>query len=222
MLVFALLMSISIKTTYAAEKVNVNGESVIILVDNKDQKVAENTDGEFTYRSTYFKKTQMVTVSKTDNSTGEIAENYTFSLKPDPSLVEGDGIMAAAASTYQNTFCNYEYTKTYGTPNTWQIRRPKGGLNSWEYWNCTEKSSNASYLKDYLNTVNRIDALEWKWIGEFGTQSLLGLLGAIFSGGMTVFLASITAGTLAYTTASELRTQMNTALDLYWEIVYRS
>ncbi|SHL79737.1 hypothetical protein SAMN02745136_05717 [Anaerocolumna jejuensis DSM 15929] len=93
-------------------------------------------------------------------------------------------IMATTAN--QNTFSNYEYTKTYGSPNVWELRRPDGSLNGTYYFKTNETSTNRNYLTAFYDAVESINSTEGKLIGSLGL--------AVFTSALSVVIMCATEG----------------------------
>ncbi len=147
---------------------------------------------------------------------------------------EGENIIenGARSSKKQDTVSNYEYTKTYGSPNKWQLRRPKTNIFTYYYFDTTETASNSSDLTRFYNAVEDVNTLEKKavvYIGSAGLSAFLtyaSIPATIASGGIlspatvAAGLAAVGATTAATTTLVDLSHSCSDAYDAYFEVLY--
>lgn len=195
-----------------------------ITTDNAKQRIAEQIDSNYKYVAVFDKTKNVITLTKTDKETGQVLDTMITDLNAKTvSTNTNDQISVLAASTYQNTFSNYEYTKWYGSPNKWELRRPADkGINNVKYFQTYETTKNATYLSAYYKNVNSINSLEGKCLTYMTTEVLIGVIGAIFSGGLAAFIAASTMSGLATSAAYDLEAECNNALDNYWNAYYKS
>lgn len=201
-----------------------NDGEAVITKNNKNERIAESIEGEYKYIAVYDKNTKTVTITKKDLDSNDVLEVTEINLGESSATLSQEAssnILAASSSTYQNTFSNYEYTKWYGTTNKWELRKPNGSFNL-HYFQTYQTTQNSSYLSSFQNSVIKINNLERDYIGLVGMQALIGTLGAIFTGGLSVFLASAGFGATAVFTANALNAECTRALDLYWDVYYAS
>lgn len=148
-----------------------------IIKDSEEERVVmTELDGVVT-TAVFNKKENILTIEEDGKETivlniGQLAEEYlddnriSDSDKPEMSLM--------ATTTEQNTFINYEYTITHGSPEKWQLRRPDGdSLFYYFYKNVTRTTTNKDDLDKFQGYVENINYYEWKAIG--GSLTSLGL-----------------------------------------------
>ena len=218
-LVMLLTMSVS---AFAAETEPYN---TLVLKDTEAVRITQTSDDDFTYVATYDKINNTVQLVQTDNLTGEenvgeIAQIQTLTTDNTPQV---------RASLEEKTFTNYEYEKTYGTPNKWELRRPGDNAFNWIYFQTYETSSNKEYLKAFKDAVDDINVQEGAIVTSLGMAGLSYLAagaagaGAIFTGGTlsaAAWGALLSAGgfsTAYVATCMAYDQSCKDAYDAYWE-----
>lgn len=208
------LLAMNTSTAFAA---NSSGTpyNTKVTVDNSTTRVAESYDEHFKYISTYDKETKIAVVQQIDINTNAVITEV---------VANANGIVP-----YENTFSNFEYDKTYGSPNKWELRRPDGSLTGTIYFKTDETSANSSYLAEFKDAVDQINSLEGKIIAAIGLEAFTGALSvflAYITGGvgapLAAYLASLGFAGGALDLAADLDYQCNVALDRYWEVYNRS
>lgn len=143
-------------------------------------------------------------------------------------------VILARAVLQENTFTNYEYTKIYGNPNQWELRRPLSNIFSWEYFKTYETASNAGHISSFKGYVDQINTLEGTIITSYGLMVLSVIVagaagaGAIFTGGTLTpaawasLLAAAGASTAYVNTCVAYDRACKNAYDKYWDTFYSS
>ena len=228
LLSMVMLLSTTIMTFADSSIANVN---VVMIEDSSQKRIAEASDEFYTYRTIYDKDANTVQVIRIEKKTGEI-------LNGDEVLIDGvggdTGTSVLAATLTENTFTNYEYTKWYGSRNTWELRRPDGSLTGRYYFQTYEVSQNASYIEKFKSAVDAINVQEGEIILSFGTSGVVYFggaaagAGAIFTGG-TLSAAAWGSILAAYgATTAHIALMMNydsnckRAYDSYMEVFTKS
>lgn len=192
-------------------------EGTAILKDNATERVAETVEGGVTTTATFDKKANILTIEEEGKEPiviklGELSQQYLeekvilaapngltpeIGLTPENGLSPSPEIGLLAATTKQNTFINYEYTITHSSPEKWQLRRPKDdSILNYYYKNVTRTSGNKTTLSNFQDRVEKINALEWKFIGGSLTTAGLSWLSFILSV-PTAGAGTLTAGLAA-------------------------
>lgn len=226
MLVLIMVFSIP-SNAFAAETEPYN---TVVLKDTEAVRITQTSDDSFTYLATYDKVNNTIQLVQTDNTTGkenvgEIAQIQTLATDNSPQ---------ARASLEEKTFTNYEYEKTYGTPNKWELRRPGDNAFNWIYFQTYETSSNKEYLTAFKDAVDDINVQEGAIVTSLGMAGLSYLAagaagaGAIFTGGTlsaAAWGALLSAGgfsTAYVATCMAYDQSCKDAYDAYWETYYHS
>lgn len=180
----AMLLSMSV-SAFAVEK---EPDDAIVLEDSASVRTARTEDDAFIYEATYNKVHNTVQLIQIDKKTGKRAAGEVTKV---PSLKELSGVATNRAATLEEkTFTNYEYEKTYGTPNKWELRKP-GDVSflTKESFQTYETSKNKTYITAFKNAVDKINTQEGKIVEALGLAALAYLAGgaagagAIFTGG---------------------------------------
>ncbi|MGL5254199.1 MAG: geobacillin-26 family protein [Brevinema sp.] len=162
-----------------------NQYNAIILEDTASKTISQASDDQFIYTVTKDKIAGTMQVTTTEKATntvdvGAVVASAEFMDKPTP-----------YASLNENTFTNYEYTKTYGNPNTWELRRPDGSLAGTYYFKTYEViGKNDGYITTFKNAVDTINSKEGEMVITLGITGLGDIVaaatsaGAIASGGV--------------------------------------
>ncbi|MCL2076939.1 MAG: geobacillin-26 family protein [Oscillospiraceae bacterium] len=217
LLVFSLLVS-SVIPAYANSDTPLISEMIYIeetgetvsyklLTDTDDIRVVETSDENYTYHVVYNKNERSMDVVISDAKPKNVAfstlkdsqqsihidlnqanDLYNFS---EDSLYEDNLIAPLATTIKQKTFTNFEYFKTIGTTNSWELRRPdpSNPLFSYYYFNTNETNQNRSYLNSFMDYVEKINSQEFVILGlitaSVFSDILVGLSGisTVFSGG---------------------------------------
>lgn len=193
-----------------------------------DVRIAETQDGDVMYRSTFNDSARTAVFETIDVNTGEVIDTVFIDLGEKVSDSEN-----SRATIKENTFSNYEYTITTGSPNKWQIRRWKS-LTSTYYYNVTETSKNKTYLNNFKKHVDDINTKEFAILGSI-TASLLtdiiaiasGVGNVLVGGSLTVaqwqaVLASAGAKAALVTSFTSWQTSVKNAYFQYWEVINNS
>lgn len=236
LLALFLMLTLAFTTTFVFAEAS-SSIPVTIIKDNAKVRIVETNDEQFIYR---------VTVNKIDNTaqmqiTDKMTKKVKISQKAQLGLSDSkealtsnsSSIMATRATLEQNTFTNYEYTKTYGTPNQWQLRRPDSSILSYYYFNTAETSSNRPYLESFKGAVQRINDTEVPMVASIGAAGIMDLLSvgsvvaAICTGGMlsgaawTVIVASLGMTGISATLLIQYNAACVDAFDAYNEVFKR-
>ena len=117
-----------------------------------------------------------------------------------------------------------------GSPNEWNLERPKETGSGQNYFMVYENSSNSSQLDSWFNAVNSLNDKEWQAVSSYGvalvTSAAAGFISgmAVASGGILTpgAITAIVAATGATGTAAVLLTQVgtqcNVCLRAYWNV----
>ncbi|WP_430789704.1 geobacillin-26 family protein [Virgibacillus flavescens] len=207
-------------------------EGINIVKDNDIERIAVSLEDGEEIEATLDKDSNILTIEEDGEERvfdlDALAEEYveSGSISPDVSSSQTDfGIMAA--TTKQNTFINYEYTITHGSPERWQLRRPDGkSLIKYKYQNVTRTTSNKSQLTRYQGYVENINYYEIRAIGTSLTTLGLSFLAFILSvptagaGTLTAGLAALGAYGATLDAAVKLGQNANWARATYFDILY--
>lgn len=194
---------------------------VRIIQDDDSKRVAEGIENGFKFIATLNKANNTIELVKEDINNGAVLSSFTVDLNHQLSREKFDNtIEMRSGSINQNTFSNYEYTKWYGSPNKWELRRPREGFgfNNTYYFRTKQTSSNEKYLTNFYNAVEDINQLEKDYLTFVSLETLTGTLGAIFSGGLGTFLAAAGLGAEATRIAFKIQSACRKAEDNYWEV----
>lgn len=235
----ALLLSLSLvlslsTTVFAADYSGTKEIENVNVIDTSFARIAESHDETATYRTILNKEANTIQMIVFYND-GSVVYGSEIEI---PSSSEAQSLSRAimrsqSASLNENTFCNYEYTITYGTSNKWELRRPDGSFGTY-YFQTYETSLNESYLTKFRGYVDSINEIEGAIIRNFGLYALSCLVagatgaGAIFSGGTlsTAAWGSLVAvagcGDAVLTECTKLDTACKNAYDSYWNAYYNS
>lgn len=227
MLVVAMVVGFLPANVNAAD----NNYQAKVIENSADYKISESYDSEYKYTVILNKIDNTIQLNKEDLTTGDIqyGEETAISVP-----ATSKGLMSAAAVLEQNTFTNYEYTKTYGTTNKWELRRPDSSVFSYYYFKTDETSSNSTALGQFKTYVDQINTLEWQIILNFSLSALSMCVsaaagaGAIVTGGTLTPAAWAAIATTAGVSANYLNTLISydsacsNAYDRYWTVYYSS
>jgi hypothetical protein len=221
---------LSIPSVASAQTTNSNDPyNTVILADSDQQKVVETSDENSIYVTTYDKEANTVQVSVTNISTGDVSVGVPTSVNP-----SNEPEMSLFASLSQSTFTNYEYIKTYGSTNVWELRRPDSSIFTYYYFKTNETSTNSSDLNSFKTYVDSINSLEVEIVLAYGASALSVVVagaagaGAIFTGGTLTMAAWASIVTAAGVAQSAVRTFMSydtacrNAFDKYFTVYYNS
>lgn len=174
----AIAMVVSSSVTAFASSEAGNPYNLTVLEDDESQKVVRTSDDNYIYITTHNKADntmQVTTVDKVTHVSVEGAE-----VCGEDFIVSGP---QARASIYENTFTNYEYTKVYGNPNEWELRRPDGSLLGTYYFKTYEVAANQNYLTAFKSAVDTINTKEGEIITAYGLVILADIAAAAVSAG---------------------------------------
>lgn len=209
------LMTMGTTTAFAEDTSQMAPYNTQVIADDTTTRIAESYSNGCKYVSTYDKITRVAIVQQYDIETETLISEV---------IARADGI-----STCQNTFSNFEYDKTYGSPNRWELRRPDGSFTGTIYFKTNETSSNRQYLNSFKAAVDQINSIEIRLMGSIGMEAFTGALSVFLvyiTGGvgapLAAYLASIGFAGTAINQAADLDYQCNIALDNYWEAFYHS
>ncbi|MDQ0227292.1 geobacillin-26 family protein [Metabacillus niabensis] len=176
--------------------------------------------------ATFDKETNILTIEEEGKEKvvldlGDISKDYVA----DETISTSPKVRAAASTTKQNTFINFEYTITHGSKEKWQLRRPKeNSLVNYYYKNVTRTSSNASNLKSFQSNVESINYYEFVAIRSSLTATELSWLAFILSvptagaGTLTAGLAALGAYGSTLNALIKLHTHANYARTYYHRV----
>lgn len=210
-----------------------------VLVDNKSIRKVETSDDNAKYIVTYNKnkRTMDVVIHKLKNKGTKIESTQKYYLNLDnvneSYMISEDGKVEAVfdeketrASIKQNTWSNYEYTKTLGTTNKWELRRPdpKNPVFKRIYFTTKETNSNKTYLNSFMDYVEKINTQEstilWSISSSVFTDILLYLsgIGNVFTGG--TLTSTMVAAAAASVGAKGVVVNQFVTLGSYWRYAY--
>lgn len=204
---------------YYVKEGNVN-----IVRDDGYERVAEGIENGYKFLATLNKVDNTIELVKKDIHDNSVISSFKIDLNEQVHQNEFDNLVEMrAGSINQSTYSNYEYTKWYGSPNKWELRRPREGFgfNNTYYFRTKQTSSNESYLTNFYNAVEDINRLEKDYLTFVSLETLTGTLGAIFSGGLGTFLAAAGLGGEAMRIAWKIDSACRKAEDNYWEAFNR-
>ena len=204
---------------YSEKESNVN-----IILDDEHERVAEGVENGYKFLATLNKVDNTIELVKKDINDDSVISSFKINLNARVAEEKFENaVVMRAGSINQNTFSNYEYTKWYGSPNKWELRRPREGFgfNNTYYFRTKQTSSNESYLTNFYNAVEDINRLEKDYLTFVSLETLTGTLGAIFSGGLGTFLAAAGLGGEAVRIAWKIDSACRKAEDNYWEAFNR-
>lgn len=205
-----------------------------ILEDNKELKKVKTEDSRYTYTVTYNKitRTMDTIISDSMSKTGESYIHINLDIPSESYGITENGTSLSLfdnattrASIKQNTFSNFEYTKTIGTTNEWQLRRPDPSFPiNWLYFDTKETKDNKSYLNSFMDYVEKINAQEGKVLASITASvfsdilvSLSGIA-TVFSGGtLTPAMVTAAAGAVG---ANLVMVDSMVTLGSYWKYAY--
>lgn len=180
----AMLLSLSV----SAFAVELDTTDAIILEDNSSIRMAQTEDGSFIYEAIYDKvnnTVQLIQINKRTGTkiAGEVTQIPIFEKKIELAS-------ANAATQEEKTFTNYEYKKTYGSPNKWELRKPGDvAFLTKDSFKTYETSRNKEFITAFKKAVDSINIQEGKIVEALGLAALSYLAGgaagagAIFTGG---------------------------------------
>ena len=228
-ILLSISMVISLSTVaFAAENdVITNEVASVQVIENNGIRTASFDDGKLTYIVTYDTVNETICVAQKDNNTGDITygsvESTTISSQvPAKSL--------ARSTIHQDTFCNYEYDIYTGSPNEWNLERPKESGSGQVYFMVYENSSNDSELDDWFNAVNTLNNKEWEAVSSYGvalvTSAAAGFIsgmavatgGVLTPGAITAIVAATGATGACAVLLTQIGTQCNVCLKAYWDV----
>ena len=217
------VMIMGMSVTALASSPQTDGYHTSILTDNSSVRISQTSDDNFTYIATYDKSTGTIQLTQTSNTTGAQKVGDIAPIKPQ-----------TRASLEEKTFTNYEYEITYGSPNTWELRRPGDNAFNWVYFKTKETSKNRSYLTTFRSAVDKINVQEGAIVGTLGMSALSVLAagaagaGAIFTGGTLsaaawgAILSAAGFSTAYVSTCMAYDQSCKDAYDAYWNTYYNS
>lgn len=180
-----MLMAMSV-TAFATER---NDNAPVLLEENCARRVAKSEDADFIYVAIYDRNNETVQLIQTDKKTGEKIAGEAVVIR---AFSEENGAVNSRAGEYleEKTFTNYEYKKTYGLPNRWELRRPGDiAFLTKESFETYETTSNKEFIDAFEAAVNSINVKEGEIVSALGMAALSYLAGgaagagAIFTGG---------------------------------------
>ena len=157
--------------------------NLTILEDSDTQKVTQTSDNAYVYITTFDKinnTMQFTTINKSTNTKTVGAE---ISREDAGSVTSYSNATTRSASLNEKTFTNYEYTKAYGSTNTWTLRRPDGSLTGTIYFKTYEVSQNRSYINTFKSAVDTINTKEGEIVASYGIVVLSDIAAAAISAG---------------------------------------
>ncbi|GAM16654.1 geobacillin-26 family protein [Mesobacillus selenatarsenatis] len=196
-----------------------------VIQDNKNVRIVESTENGKTTIAVLNKKKNTLTFQvKGDKSTKqEIDLNELAELEA--SLDSSDDLFSIAASTLkEDTFSNYEYTITFTSPESWQLRRPNpDNVFKYYYKNVKKTSTNKDNLAAFKKAVDNLNYYEWMYLGSSGgvaIMTVVTLIVAAMSGGAGIAALLFTAGVTgaAYTYALKMSGAANNAHYYYFQV----
>ena len=151
-------------------------------------RTARTEDERFIYEAIYDQYNNTVQLIQTNKLTGEKIAGEVTQI---PELnVNDNSLNSRASSLEEKTFTNYEYKKTYGTPNKWELRKPGSTpFLSIESFETYQTSRNDNYIFAFQDAVDLINIKEGTIVEALGIAALSYIIasaagaGAIFTGG---------------------------------------
>lgn len=222
-ILLALSMLFSLNTVAFAAESGTTDE--LQIVEENGTRTVSLNDGELTYIVTYDTVNNTICVAQKDNNTGLVEYGTVESTE-----ITENSLVSARSKIHQDTFCNYEYDIYTGSPNEWNLERPKETGSGQNYFMVYENSSNSSQLDSWFNAVNSLNDKEWQAVSSYGvalvTSAAAGFISgmAVASGGILTpgAITAIVAATGATGTAAVLLTQVgtqcNVCLRAYWNV----
>lgn len=222
-ILLALSMLFSLNTVAFAAESGTTDE--LQIVEENGTRTVSLNDGELTYIVTYDTVNNTICVAQKDNNTGLVEYGTVESTE-----ITENSLVSARSKIHQDTFCNYEYDIYTGSPNEWNLERPKETGSGQNYFMVYENSSNSSQLDSWFNSVNSLNDKEWQAVSSYGvalvTSAAAGFISgmAVASGGILTpgAITAIVAATGATGTAAVLLTQVgtqcNVCLRAYWNV----
>lgn len=217
------LMVISSQTAFAFSP---NHYNTRITTDNESVRIAESFSEGYKFVSTYDKISKIAVIEQIDISNNQVVSSVIVDTKNTPLYKNDIGkLRLFSVTTQENTFSNYEYTKIYGSPNEWELRRPDGSINGTIYFKTKETAKNTSHLSSFKEAVDQINSLEKKAIATIGLQVFTGVIAILLTyttvgvgASLTAYLASLGFTGSALNYGIDLEYQYKVALDKYWEV----
>jgi protein involved in polysaccharide export with SLBB domain len=235
-LAMLLTLTLSLTSVFAFAETPPN-DNLTIIQDDAQVRIVETNDAQFIYRVTVdkVKNTAQMQITDKGNMNIKVSKKAQLGTGNDKASSDSNDSRAAilATSLTQNTFTNYEYTKTYGNPNQWELRRPQSNITSYYFFKTAETPSNRPYLNQFQGAVQRVNDLEVPVVGAIGVAGLMDILSvgsvvvAIISGGTltgaawTVIVASLSLTGVATATLIAYNTACTDAYDAYFEVYKR-
>ena len=177
-ILLALSMLFSLNTVAFAAESGTTDE--LQIVEENGTRTVSLNDGELTYIVTYDTVNNTICVAQKDNNTGLVEYGTVESTE-----ITENSLVSARSKIHQDTFCNYEYDIYTGSPNEWNLERPKETGSGQNYFMVYENSSNSSQLDSWFNAVNSLNDKEWQAVSSYGV-ALVTSAAAGFISGMAV------------------------------------
>ena len=227
LLVIAMCLTLSVPA-FATEQYDLYNTNVID--DNSDVRIVQTSDEHYTYTATFDKEAKTLQLVQVNNATGEVV---TGDIVPVKEFSENLPVQTRA-SLEENTWTNYEYTKTYGNPNEWELRAPGDNIFTIIYFKTYEEEDNEVHLSDFMDAVDEVNTTEGVMISSVGLYGLSVLAagaagaGAIFTGGTlssAAWAALLAAGGFAkeaLDACTDYDQACKDAYDSFWETFYAS
>ena len=117
-ILLALSMLFSLNTVAFAAESGTTDE--LQIVEENGTRTVSLNDGELTYIVTYDTVNNTICVAQKDNNTGLVEYGTVESTE-----ITENSLVSARSKIHQDTFCNYEYDIYTGSPNEWNLERPK-------------------------------------------------------------------------------------------------
>lgn len=187
--VLAMAMTVSLVIPSYAINASEN-YNLVVVEDNVNVRIVETSDENYAYRTTLNKIKNTIDHEMISLTTRSVKKADTVELDGLIMLNDELTVDTRAHQLQENTFINYEYTKTYGSTNRWQIRRPKLNYLTWYYYDVEETSRNISYLNTFKRHVDDINYEEGAVIASIGMAGLSYIVvgastwGALLTGGV--------------------------------------
>lgn len=219
-------------TAFAANSSTISPYNMTILEDTSSKRVVQTSDENYTYITTYDKLNDTMQFTKVDIDTNvSIVGNV---VSGEDAISTTTYASTRATTLKENTFTNYEYTKTYGDPNEWELRRPDGSLTGTYYFKTYEVTKNKSYINTFKSAVDTINTKEGEIVAAYGLVILGDIAaaaisaGAIATGGVltpaawTSIIAAAGANTAYVSVCVAWDNACKTAYDAYYDTFTKS
>lgn len=177
----SLVMALMAVFPGAAAEVNVQESTVVVLSNTDNECVVKEFQKDNIIISTNNKKTNRLTIERYDSTEQTLLSREVLDLNTlAENYISDNGIALQSGDVYQHTFSNREYDifYSYASPQ-WQIRSQDNRKLGYE-----STVNNMSYLENFRNAVEDINATEFNIIGAVGSTVAVTAIAAYLTGGI--------------------------------------